>query len=789
MRPQPTESLRPLLACSLLLLAAACAVFITGTQEAFAMSVFFAGAGLTGLVAIPGGRPSALPAIFALLLVASTLLVHLSADLFPVPEWRASFPLNSFYTPGSTVAAMPVMALWWTLVLAATCLAGVLLLTVPLGGRQLAAFLHLVAAVVACYALVSIVVWQTKWSYPFAEGDVFGLLPNRNHTATLLMVGAVVSFGLMQWELTHGHRGAAAFSALCGAPPLAALLFFSISRAGVLAFCVGLALWAVGGARTAANRRTLAVSAGVLTLFLAGLFILGGSTVRDRLADLWTQTLATESGAADPANLDFRQPIFKDALRMIADAPLTGVGLGHFAVVFPHYREASLRAVGILHPESDWLMTAAECGWPAVVFLLGLVAWFLVTCWRARGDEDGLLRWTVASAIAAALLHALIDVPWRRPALGWFLMVVALAVVPRAGSLPRFPQLLRAGQILGGIALLFMGIYFGWQSTTDRPPLAYRWAAYDAQLKALAAQGKREEGEELAKRAIADFPLNPYASLWYAGFARAFFGTEKEMAEASLLARYVDPVQPSIPAGEAVVWVDIDAPAEASAWAEAVRRAARIDRVERRPDLGSAGGQLRVALEAAKKRFGVQTSLGDELGGDSILLGYWLLGADPGPVQAMLPQIPDLAVFLDELPVDLRRGVLDRLAALPGSSAAVAYMEARREPTPGAYWRQLAKYYAAAGDKPRAVALIAAAARVPLEGGWRGINDFGRQLATMEGQGNDVSVRRLLKEALAAKKPDADQLAVVMVWSAAAGDWDNAWKAASRLASEIKIGD
>ena len=789
MMSQSSDNFRPLLACGLLLLAASCAVFITGTQQAFAMSAFFAGAGLAGLVARPVARPATLPVILALLFCASTLLVHLPAGLFPVPEWRAAFPANSIFTPGGTLAAMPAMALWWTLVLAATCLAGLLLLTVPLSGRNLAAFLHLVAAVVACYALVSIIVWQTKWAYPFSDNDVFGLLPNRNHTATLLMVGAVVSFGLMQWELAHGYRGAAAFAALCGAPALAALLFFSISRAGVLFLCVGFALWAVGAARTAANRRTLAVSAAILALFLAGLFIFGGSAVRDRLGDLWRQAVATEHGSADAANLDFRQPIFQDTLRMIADAPLTGVGFGHFAVVFPHYREASLRAVGVLHPESDWLMTAAECGWPAVVLLLGLVVWFLVSCWRARGEEDGLLRWTVASAIAAALLHAIIDVPWRRPALGWFLMVVALAVVPPTAWRPKFPRVLRLGQILAGVVLLAAGLYLGWQNTTDRPPLAYRWTAYDAELKNLGNRGKHDDGEWVAKRVIADFPLNPHAYLWYLGFARTFLGTEGQMAEAASVARYVDPVQPSIPAGEAVAWVGIDPAAEASARAEAIRRAARIDRVEKRTDLASAGGQMRVALEAAKDRPDVQTGIGQQLGGDPLLVAYWLRSATDAPAQAMLQQIPDLAAFLASVPEGLRTGLLERLVNLPEPSSAVAYMESQSGGKRGPYWRQLARYHAKAGDKPRAVAIVAEAAGVPLEGGGRGINDFGRQLATLEGQGNDVSARRLLAEAVAAKKPDVDQLSVAMAWSAAAGDWDNAWRAASRLVSETKIGE
>ncbi len=781
------ESLRPLLACGLPLIAASIAVFITGSQQVLAMSAFFLGAGLGGLIAPPLARPAALPIILSLVFLASTLLVQFPADFFPLPEWRSAFPANSFGIPGSSLAVMPAMALWWTFVLAATCLAGMLLLTVPLGGRNLAAFLHMVAAVIACYALVSIVVWQTKWSYPFSDGDVFGLLPNRNHTATLLMVGAVVSFGLMQWELTHAHRGGAAFSALCGAPALAALLFFSVSRAGVLFLGIGFALWAAGAARTAANRRALGVSMAVLTLFLAGLFIFGGSTVRDRLADLWSQALATESGSADGANLDFRQPIFKDTLRMIGDAPLTGIGLGHFAAVFPHYRESSLRAAEVLHPESDWLMTAAECGWPSVVLLLGLAVWFLVNCWRARAEEDGLLRWTVASAIAAALLHAVLDVPWRRPALGWFLMVVALAVVPRAGGLPRFPQVLRAAQILAGLVLLAAGVYLGWQNATQRPPLAYRWAAYDAELKVLGEKKLHDDGELVAREAVRNFPLNPRAHLWHLGFLRTFLGTEGLMDEAGKLAMYVDPVQPSIAAGVAVAWAGIDPAQEAAARVEAVRRAARIDRAEGRTELGLAGEQIRMGMEAAQARPDVQAVIGKALVDDPILTAYWLCRSDAVQASEWVSAAPDFSGWLDGLSGSLRGMVLERLIAFPDPSAAVSYMEARSVGAPGLYWRQLAKWYAAKGDKPGAVALVAAANGIALDGPAPD-GELWRQLSDLRGQGNDVAVRRLVKEAVSAPKADADKLTAAMVWAARDGDWDMTWQAASRLATVRKNG-
>lgn len=771
-----------------MLAAAAVAVFITGTREELAMAVFFCGAGVAALVASPAGRPPVWPVMAGLLFVLATLMVFLPVEWFGVPGWRDVFPHSALYTPGQFMAAVPVQALWWSAVAFGTWLAAVVMLTQPLSGRSLAIFLHFVAGVVAAYALVSIVAWQTAWSWPFAEGDVFGLLPNRNHTATLLVVGSIISFGLMQWELTHGHRAGAAFAALCAAPLLAALLFFSISRAGVLLLAAGLLIWMAGAVRRGANRRAVAVSVGVLVLFLGGLFFMGGGTVRDRLAMFWEQALATGAGSAEGVSLDFRQPVFKDTLRMVADAPLTGVGLGHFDPVFRHYRQASLRDVGVLHPESDWLMVVAETGLPSALALIAVVAWFLIRCWRIRGMDDGLLRWTVASAVGAAVLHGIIDVPWHRPALGWFLLVVAFASVPPSGLMPRHPVLLRAGQIFAGLILLAGAACLGWQSTTDRPPLGYRSAAYDAELKKLGEARLHDDGEFVAREAIRDFPLSSRMHLWHLAFLRTFLGSEEEMEEAGNLALYLDPVHPRTAEGVAVAWAGIDSTKGTEAWGEAVRRAARIDRVEGREDLPSAGGVLQRGLESLYGQPGAQELLLARISDEPLLEARWVRYSEAGPVIAWASGKQDLSGFLDGVPEAERGGVLGRLIRAPQTApAAVDYMEARGSGDKNPHWRALATYYGAAGDAPRAVALVAVAADVPLDSGAYG--EFGRELSGLQAGGNSVAVRRLLQEAVRSRPADPEKLKTAMAWHAADGDWAAAWQAASRLASETKIGD
>lgn len=765
------------------------AVFLRGGREPEAMAAFLAFAGLASLVALPVSSPRFVPVVLGLVFLGLTLLVQLPLHLLPVPAWRAAFPCNSIVSLGSTIAAMPNHALWWSALTAASLLVAAVLLTVPLRGRELAVFLHGLAFIVAAYAVVSIFDRQSGWNYPFAGDAVFGLLPNRNHTATLLVVGSVVAFGLMQWELGHGHRGSAVFAALCGAPSLAALLFFSISRAGVIMLAVGFALWALGAARSFSNRRPLLISAAVLIVFLAGLFVFGGSAVRDRITDFSSKALAMGAiSRADGPEIDFRQPIFRDTFRMISEAPLTGVGLGHFACVFPQYRVASVRAAAVLHPESDWLLVVAECGWPATAVLLALAVWFMLTCWRARGGEDGLLRWTVAAAIGAAILHGLVDVPWHGTSLGWLLMVTAFAAVPARGGGPRAPWIWRLFQILAGLTLLGAGGYVAWHAGTTRPPLPFRWAAYNAELTELAKTRKHDDGAVVAKEAIADFPLSYEPYYWYAAFLRTFLGTEAEMAEAGILGRYVEPIHSRVASEQALVWADIDPKREAEARIEAVRRAQRTDLAEGRTPPGTVEGEVRNAIEAAKARPQVQFLIGRELSADPTLAAVWLRLADPEPVAEMIAGIPDLPAWLDAVPETQRRAVLERLVAFPDPSAVVTYMRARSTPAPGPYWRPLAVHEAASGDKPAAVARVAEAVGAPLEAGGRGLNEFGRQIAALEAQGNDVAVRRLLAEAASPGQADADKLEVAMAWFAAAGDWDTSWQAASRLAQLTKSG-
>ncbi len=771
------QALSSALAC---LAGASVALFLSGLHDVPALVAAAAGAGLGMLLGRPWASPGSLPVLLSLLLAAAA-----ASALVPtghgLPGWREATPES--VRLAASFAAMPGHLLFWWCALAGTIVVGWFLLASPLDARSLRAFLHAVAGIVAAYAIVSIVQTQTAWTFPFSGGANFGLLPNRNHTASLLVVGSIVSFGLMQWEAVHHHRAGAALAALWGAPSLAALLFFSTSRAGVVFLALGFVLWAAGAAGQAVKRRTALVAAVILTVFLAVLLLTGGSTVRDRLGALWRAAL--DSGEGDSRPVDFRQPVFLDTWKMINDAPLTGQGLGHFEFVFPHYRDASLTAARVLHPESDWLMVAAESGLPALLALLVLAGWYLARCWHARRESSGLLRWTVASAIGAVLAHGVVDVPWHRPALGWFLLVVALASVPPGAGPLRWPKLWRSGQLLFGLLLLATAVWLGRAGATERPPLAYRWPGYAAELKSLLEARKYDDGEFVAREAIRDFPLNHQAYYWRTGFLRMFEGTDREMQADTAAGRFVEPVLPSVAAEQALLWEGISDDQVVEARAEAVRRAGLIDR---RTGGGSAASQLDQALQAMQGRPAMQNALRERVAADPVMLAHWLRRADASLVEEYFAGLgPGVDGLLDRLPADARMAVLERLITLPSAPAAAAFMEARSVPSPGPYWRQLANYYAKAGDKPRAVAMVAGAEGFSLQGGLPP-GDLARQLADLQAQGNSVAVRRLVREAAEAGQPDPDNLQLAVIWYAGSGDWEMAWKAASRLATTRKKG-
>lgn len=761
---------------------------IAGTEDVWAITLFLAAAGLSLLVVRPVVRPGIVPVVLVTLFCCLCLLAFLPQSYFPVPEWRTALLKMGAVPLADSANPQPWLGWFWWWFLAGTCFAFAALLTAPLEAKPLALILHVAALFVAIYASLASFSLQTGWKYPFYGGAVFGFLPNRNHTATILVVGSVLSFGLMQWRIARGDKVAAAFAALCGAPSVAALLFFSTSRAGVVFLVVGLAVWAIGAARSSIMRSRSLATVGVLALFLGMLFVFGGTTVRDRLANLWKDALSVqmEQGGTD---VDFRQPIFRDTARMIADQPLSGAGIGQFSYVFPQYRKDSARAANVLHPESDWLMVAAESGVPSMVVLAGLFCWFVAVCWKSRSASGGMLRWTAASAVIAAALHGIIDVPWHRVSLGWFLLAIASSSVPSSRHVARAPGLSRFLFVLGGFALMAAAGWIGYENVEGRSPAPYRWPEISRELQALGEARRYEEAEQAAQEAVRKFPLRYESHYWLAAHLRPFADTKPEIDAAVEAGQAVEPVLPKVPAEQAVILQPVDPDGAIDAWAVAIERSASIDQREGREGFPTACSYIVSAVASFKDDVGRQLVLARKLEARPVLLAQWFAQANEDAAVVFLENIPDKMKFLELLPPSQRRKVLSRWISLPDAPTAVAFMEEREAiSAKGEYWPVLSRYYAGQGDLPRAVRRVASSCGIALDAPREGEEGLRGEMAALIAQGNTVAARRLANDAVAAKTFDPGNLAAAMAYYAWQEDWASAWKAGSRLATETKIG-
>jgi hypothetical protein len=384
----------------------------------------------------------------------------------------------------------------------------------------------------------------------------------------------------------------------------------------------------------------------------------------------------------------------------------------------------------------------------------------------------------------AALLHAIVDVPWHRPAVGWLLLVVGLVSLPASARTLRSVWPTRIFFVFCGILLLGGAFLLARERLSPGVlPSPYRWDVYNDALSDLGKEMRYEEGRKVAAEAAGWFPLEKDAYYWMLAYSRGDRAAEDRFTK---FARLVEPVLPQLAVGQAALWKNFDDSLEAEAWSEAVRRAQAIDALDSPGARSSASTMLEQGLRSLAGKPNAQRVLLVEFGQSAELLAEGIRHADASLADEVLSRFADSAPdWLDGLPPDLRGQLLERWIALPSAPGAVAYMEGRNAGAPGAYWRQLANYYAKAGDKARAVGIIAQAEGVALDSPLPE-GEFARQLAALQEQGNEVAVRRLLKEAAEVERADPDKLRVAMASYAASGDWEMAWKAASRLATATK---
>lgn len=562
---------------AILLAGAAAGVFLAGQPQEGSLGIFLVAAGLVMTVC-----PPRLPVDWRLWVAVTALVGCAALALLPArwltqPAWRHTLDHTPEIALPATISTAPSLTVFWLAVLAISLLIGLFLLAHPIRSRWLIVFAVGASLVAAVYGGMAIYAKQTGWHYPYAADATFGFFPNRNHTATLLFVGGLLALGVLSVVLREGRWLAGLLAAGSLAVCVVALAFYSPSRGGIVFLAVGIVGWFIGLGRDHRDTR-LAVSFAVLALASVGLFLLSGSEGRKRLLE----TMHAQHAAARPIDAtspEFRPKIYRDAFDVVGDFPVTGVGLGNFALIFPQYRRASLVDARALHPESDWLMLAAEAGIPATLCAVALVLLAMRRLWRERDHPYWPLRWGCTVAAGAAVLHGWVDVPLHRVQLGWWVLIVAgLALQSSHVRTARHPWLQHACFVVGGVIALSLGtllIRAQWFGGPSLPP----FAAARAESEILATFNRREtEGAtDKAREAIEVSPMAEGLYYQYGRLLLQFQDTEAQVDDIFKAQRLLNPVAPTIPLQQGDAWMTITPERTAALWLESLDRQQRID--------------------------------------------------------------------------------------------------------------------------------------------------------------------------------------------------------------------
>jgi hypothetical protein len=563
-------------------LAAMVAVFLAGSARQGATGIFFVVAGLLMLVFAPN---RIVPLRYWLLcagILGASALSLLPQAWFPTPEWRLGLLQYQAFPSLPWITLAPRETIYWMVLLAGALLTGLFSLGHPVrsGVKIYIALLGLMAC--AGYAALAIYVKTTGWEYPFFDKrgwspPEFGFFPNRNHTAALLVTGSILALGVIR-EAWSGRRSvvfllAVSSLGLC----VYSLLFYSISRGGVIFLVIGVLLWLIALGRT---HRTLPVlvSSLAITGALVWTFLISEGQARNRILEF----LGMEKGS-NPALLagDLRSKIFLDTLNIIRDYPLTGTGLGTFGYVFPFYMEESIDEAMPIHPESDWLMLAAEAGIPALLFSLALLAFLIRDIFRLRETGSWPLRWGVVAAALAAFLHGFVDVPLHRIELGWWVLVLAGLAFgnpsPTQNEQNRAWLLQRLVFGICGSVLLSCGVILirsQWFHGHPFPP--YRGKNVVEEIRKLNAEGRAQEAVTLGHSELVLSPMERglYREL---GYSEIMSKGDPRVADAAFAAeRALNPVSAKIPYDQGLLWIRTDLTRTSLLWGEALQKHIRI---------------------------------------------------------------------------------------------------------------------------------------------------------------------------------------------------------------------
>jgi hypothetical protein len=538
------------------------ACFLGGGTQKWAEGIVVTLLGLYLLVRPP--RLSLGIGINALLLalVVLAMVAFLPAGWFSVPAWRTTLTNEFKIALPATVSPQP----WITGTCLISLVAGLswlyLVSTQDVDLRAVRWQLRLfVVGIVVLAAFSSSFYMAHVWPAFWTNQRGFGPFPNRNQTADLFGITAIVLLACGQDDLRFGRKRW--FLWIPALVVLIAALVLNLSRAGLVILAGGSALWIAIVAFRQRSPGRIALGVSFLLLLFSALLLAGGETL-ERFHLRGLQGLGISS--------DFRWLIFKDTFRMIAASPWCGVGLGNFESVFALFRAVSWADTRSLHPESDWLWVWSEVGWPGVIVILLGAALFIRRVLPLREGTNQRLRLAALTGAVLFALHGIVDVSGHRVGTafsGLFLLGLTLhrpLGLPSNRSVPVVFRAVGSLLIVSGAAWVI--------AAQGQFLLPGSVGVTNAKQLAAVANSDYNFAEtiRLTTRGLGWAPLD-----WQLYFTRALAEVAQKQPELAIVdfrrASFLEPNGFEVPLAEGNAWLPTQPVYAAKAFREALRRA------------------------------------------------------------------------------------------------------------------------------------------------------------------------------------------------------------------------
>lgn len=274
------------------------------------------------------------------------------------------------------------------------------------------------------------------WRPRYSLVTPFGPFVNKNHYAGWMAMAIPLTLGIMGSALATARYVRAdarsqmlwfstreggqfllfGFSALL----MTAAAFMTLSRSGIGALLVTVPLISILATAGHASRRIRVAITSVLVLLL-----LGGA--------VWAGSSATLTRLAEGSEtLGFRLAIWRDALTMFRDFPVTGTGLNTFGAATLVYQTAN-RHMHFQEAHNEYLQLLAEGGLLlAIPIVTAMAAFVWAVVRRFRSSEDPEVYWLRVGAVGglvAIALQSLLEFSLQMPGnAALFVALLAIAL-------------------------------------------------------------------------------------------------------------------------------------------------------------------------------------------------------------------------------------------------------------------------------------------------------------------------------------------------------------------------